>query len=182
MYGDIERQQHRRSWWPWMAATIAALFLVLVTGCASGRGSSSSVPDGWPLAKHYSVTSEFGPRKDPRAGAWRKHTGVDLSAPKGTPVLATAPGRVVFGGRDRGGYGKLVKLDHGNGIQTWYAHLSRRAVRQGERVHRGQQVGRVGNTGRTTGSHLHYEVRLHGQAVDPRGYLGERRTVASART
>jgi len=180
--GDTKQQHQRRSWWPWMAATIAAVLLIFITGCATGRGSSSSVPDRWPISQRWSVTSEFGPRKDPRAGTWRTHTGVDLSAPKGTPVFATAPGRVTFGGRDRGGYGKLVKISHGNGLETWYAHLSRRAVREGERVQRGQQVGRVGNTGRSTGAHLHYEVRVRGKAVDPRGYLGESRAFATAKT
>ncbi len=178
--GEIE-QQHRRRWWPWMAATIAALFLVLVTGCATGMGSSSPVPDRWPLAKQWPITSEFGPRKDPSAGTWRDHTGVDVSAPKGTPVIATAPGRVVFAGRDRGGYGKLVKVDHGNGLETWYAHMSRRAVGEGDRVDRGQQLGRVGHTGRATGPHLHYEVRLRGKAVNPRGYLGSPPAVAIAK-
>lgn len=178
--GDI-KQHHQRRWLPWVAATLAAVFLVLVTGCATGRGSSSSVPDRWPLAGEWPVTSEFGPRQDPRAGTWRTHTGVDMSAPKGTPVFATAPGRVVFGGRDRGGYGKLVKVEHGNGLETWYAHLSRRAVREGEHIRRGQQLGRVGNTGRTTGAHLHYEVRVRGEAVDPRMYLGDRPALASAR-
>lgn len=179
--GETEPRNQRR-WWPWMAATLAAVFLTLLTGCATSRGSSSPVPDRWPTAEEWPVTSEFGPRKDTRAHTWRRHTGVDLSAPKGTAVFATAPGRVVYGGRDRGGYGKLVKVDHGNGVETWYAHLSRRAVRDGERVRRGQRLGRVGKTGRTTGPHLHYEVRVDGTPVDPAPYLSNRQTFARAKT
>ncbi|GJM27320.1 MAG: hypothetical protein DHS20C16_37350 [Phycisphaerae bacterium] len=74
-----------------------------------------------------------------------------------------------------------MKVEHGNGLETWYAHLSRRAVREGEYIRGGQQLGRVGNTGRTTGAHLHYEVRVRGEAVDPRGYLGDRSAFASAK-
>lgn len=181
MYAKGEtRQRQRRNWWPWMAATLAALLLTLLTGCATGRGSSSPVPDRWPTAREWPVTSPFGPRKDPHSGTWRTHTGMDVSAPKGTEVFATAPGRVVYGGRNRGGYGKLVKVDHGGGVETWYAHLSRRAVREGAYVRRGQKLGRVGKTGRTTAPHLHYEVRVDGSPVDPAPYLNTPQTFASA--
>ena len=176
--GDTENRYQRR-WWPWMAATVAAVFLTLLTGCATGRGSSSPVPDRWPTAQQWPLTSDFGARKDPWSGAKRSHNGIDLATPKGIAVVATAPGRVVFGGRDRGGYGKMVRIDHGNGVETVYAHLSRRAVREGEFVNRGQTVGKTGKTGRATGHHLHYEVRVGGVPVDPKPYLRAPTTVAS---
>jgi murein DD-endopeptidase MepM/ murein hydrolase activator NlpD len=179
MHARGEKTQLSR-WWPWMAATGAAVFLTLVTGCATGGGSSSPFPDRWPTADRWPVTSEFGPRMDPRTGSWRNHSGLDVAAPKGTPVLASAPGRVVYSGRDRGGYGKLVKVDHGNGVETWYAHLSRLSVRAGKRVDRGEKLGRVGSTGRASGPHLHYEVRQGGRAVDPRGFLDPRLAIAAA--
>jgi murein DD-endopeptidase MepM/ murein hydrolase activator NlpD len=95
---------------------------------------------------------------------------VDLQAPTGTPVRAAADG-VVLRAEQYGGYGRLVILDHGNGIQTYYAHLSRFAVRPGQEIRRGETVGQVGSSGRATAPHLHYEVRLGGTAVNPQRYL-----------
>lgn len=100
----------------------------------------------------------------------RPHEGIDLSAPEGTPVEATANGRVAFAGVD-GGYGRLVEIDHGFGYQTRYAHLSAIRVRVGEKVARGQVIGEVGQTGLATAPNLHYEVRVRGQAVNPKSYL-----------
>jgi murein DD-endopeptidase MepM/ murein hydrolase activator NlpD len=99
------------------------------------------------------------------------HEGIDLAAPRGTPVVATAAGTVVFAGRSSGRYGKIVVIDHGNGYQTRYAHLQRVLLRKGEKVRRGQPVGRVGRSGNATGCHLHYEVRLSAVALDPAPFL-----------
>jgi murein DD-endopeptidase MepM/ murein hydrolase activator NlpD len=95
------------------------------------------------------------------------HAGIDLAAPIGTPIYATADGIVSDAGWNSGGYGNLIKVDHGSGIETRYGHLSRILVSPGQRVTRGQQIGRMGSTGRSTGSHLHYEVRISGNAVNP---------------
>jgi murein DD-endopeptidase MepM/ murein hydrolase activator NlpD len=95
------------------------------------------------------------------------HAGIDLAGPVGTPIYATADGTVTEAAYNDGGYGNLIKLDHGRGIETRYGHLSAFNVRPGDRVKRGQMIGRMGSTGRSTGSHLHYEVRIDGRAVNP---------------
>jgi murein DD-endopeptidase MepM/ murein hydrolase activator NlpD len=144
------------------------LLVVGLTGCTSGhRGEAVHVPTGWPVDPRVAtVSSSFGDR---RGGSW--HQGIDLSAPKGTPVWATADGKVVVAERD-GAYGRTVLVDHGNGYATRYAHLRRIKVSRGERVRRGDIVGTVGESGRASGSHLHYEVRRGGTPVDPRPFLG----------
>lgn len=112
------------------------------------------------------VSSSFGRRTDPIEGDVRGHAGVDIAAPEGAPVRSAADGVVVRSGR-AGGYGNLVVVDHGGGLQTRYGHLSRIDVEPGARVAAGATVGAVGQTGRATGSHLHFEVRQDGRAVDP---------------
>jgi murein DD-endopeptidase MepM/ murein hydrolase activator NlpD len=112
------------------------------------------------------VNSGFGVRRDPFTGAARMHTGLDLKASYGQRVGASLGGMVVYAGR-RGGYGNLVVVDHGRGIATMYGHLSAISVAVGERVLTGQTVGLVGSSGRSTGPHLHYEVRARGRALDP---------------
>ncbi|HEU4961727.1 MAG TPA: M23 family metallopeptidase [Sphingomonas sp.] len=115
-------------------------------------------------------SSYFGVRSDPFNGTAAMHAGVDLPGPVGTPVYATADGIVDRAGR-AGGYGNLVEIDHGKGIQTRYGHLSKILVEPNERVKRGQEIGLMGSTGRSTGSHLHYEVRIDGRAVNPIPFL-----------
>ena len=112
------------------------------------------------------IGSWFGPR-----GTFF-HPGLDFEASQGDPVRAGASGCVTFAGRDGGGYGKLVVLQHGSGTTSWYAHLSRIGVRRGACVAAGALVGRVGSTGASTGPHLHFELRLRGAAVDPSGVTG----------
>ncbi|MCX7605834.1 MAG: M23 family metallopeptidase [Bacteroidia bacterium] len=115
--------------------------------------------------------SGFGFRRDPFHGAWQMHTGIDISAPYGSPVRAAASGRVQIAGWDGGGYGLQVEVDHGNGLVTKYAHLSRLAVQVGEEVRRGQVIGYVGSTGYSVAPHLHYEVIERGVKVNPEKYL-----------
>ena len=117
-------------------------------------------------------TSGFGMRTDPFTGLPQRHAGVDYSAPIGNPVIATADGRVTYAGK-RGAYGKFVELDHGNGIATSFAHLSEIHVKVGQKVKRGHVIAAVGNSGRSTGPHVHYEVRIKGIAVDPERFLLE---------
>lgn len=116
------------------------------------------------------VTSAFGVRRDPFTGAARMHAGTDMSAPHGHYVYATGDG-VVQRARWVGGYGLLVELAHGYGYQSRFGHLSKIFVREGQMVRRGQPIGQVGSTGRSTGPHLHYEVRINGRAVDSRRYM-----------
>ena len=125
-----------------------------------------AVPSDKPV-KLASFQSAFGERTDPFERRRKMHAGIDLAAPIGTPIYATADGIVSDAGWNSGGYGNLIKVDHGSGIETRYGHLSRILVSPGQRVTRGQQIGRMGSTGRSTGSHLHYEVRISGSAVNP---------------
>lgn len=115
-------------------------------------------------------TSRFGYRVDPFTNRAEMHAGTDMAAPPGTPVYAPADGIVSYVGYEAG-YGKLVSIDHGYGVVTRYGHNSRVFVEQGQRVHRWDVISAVGNTGRSTGAHLHYEVRIHGIAVDPMNYI-----------
>lgn len=135
----------------------------------SGRSGPMVRPHGLPVRTN-SVTSGFGTRWHPISGGYRFHTGLDLAAPQGAAVAATSPGTVVVAGWC-GGYGECVTIDHGGGILTLYGHLSRIDVAPGQAVGQGQSIGLVGSTGRSTGPHLHYEVRINGQAVDPSAYL-----------
>ncbi len=125
-----------------------------------------AVPSEKPV-RTAAFTSGFGVRSDPFRGAAAMHAGIDLAGPVGTPIYATADGVVSESGYNSGGYGNLVKITHGRGIETRYGHLSSIMVSPGQRITRGQQIGRMGSTGRSTGSHLHYEVRIDGRAVNP---------------
>ncbi len=127
-----------------------------------------SQPSAWPLIG--SLRSSFGERSDPFSGEGAFHTGIDLSAATGTPVHAAADGIVAQAGWS-GEYGKVVIVNHGNGIQTYYAHLSQLLVVPGEEVRLGEVVALSGGTGRATGPHLHYEVRIGGTPVNPYRYL-----------
>jgi murein DD-endopeptidase MepM/ murein hydrolase activator NlpD len=126
-----------------------------------------AIPSAMPLEQSFNFTSGFGVRTDPFRGRAALHPGVDLAAPLGTPVYATADGIVDRAEWNNGGYGNMVEIDHGHGIQTRYGHLSRYIVSDGQHVKRGQLIAYMGSTGRSTGSHLHYEVRLDGKAVNP---------------
>jgi murein DD-endopeptidase MepM/ murein hydrolase activator NlpD len=130
----------------------------------------ASTPSLAPVSGFFS--DGYGWRRDPIDGSREFHKGVDIVAPTGTPVRAAADGLVTAAGR-MSGYGSMVHLAHGYGMGTRYGHLSRIVVTPGQRVKRGDIVGYVGSTGRSTGPHLHYEVFRAGGQVDPRKYLGE---------
>ncbi|MFP5240653.1 MAG: M23 family metallopeptidase [Acidobacteriota bacterium] len=134
-----------------------------------GPGLPGSVPDAWPVRGV--VSSEFGVRLSPFAGQEEFHKGVDIMAPAGTPVRAPAPGLVSFAGEDSEG-NMTVVLDHGGGYVTAFSHMQRLDVRAGARVERGDSLGGVGQDGRSTGPHLHYEIRFAGVPVNPAAYLG----------
>lgn len=128
----------------------------------------ASTPSVWP-ARGW-VTSDFGQRLDPYTADRVMHQGLDIAAPHGKDVIAPSDGTVVFAGAE-GGYGNVIVIDHGYGIKTRYGHLARIDVKAGERVRRGHLIGTVGNTGRSTGPHLHYEVRVNGLAQNPRKFI-----------
>lgn len=128
-----------------------------------------TLPNSSPVAAAYN-SSSYGWRIDPFNGNKAFHEGLDFTASTGTPIYAAAGG-IVSSAEQTPDYGKIVKIDHGSGLETRYAHASRLAVKAGDRVEKGQKVAEVGSTGRSTGPHLHYEIRLNGNPLDPRKYL-----------
>ncbi len=126
---------------------------------------SFSFPSGLPVSAS-SLTSGFGMRAHPLLGVRRPHLGIDLAAPIGTPIFATSDG-TVSRAQWLGGYGLFLALEHGNGVETRYGHMSQLNVASGQRVRKGDVIGFVGSTGMSTGPHLHYEMRVNGQAVNP---------------
>lgn len=130
-----------------------------------------SVPSGMPLGQAR-MSSSYGERTHPIFGGRRNHHGVDLAAPTGTPVYATADG-IVDTATYSGSYGNYIKVEHGAQLETRFAHLSSMNVRSGQKVRKGDIIGYVGSTGNSTGPHLHYEVRVAGQAVNPAPYMVE---------
>tara|TARA_R110002094_G_scaffold44636_2_gene56504 strand:+ start:4324 stop:5619 length:1296 start_codon:yes stop_codon:yes gene_type:complete len=134
------------------------------------RIAAQKAPFANPVKNAFRFTSQFGFRRDPKTGGRRMHSGVDFAAGSGTPLYATADGVVTHAGW-QSGYGRLVKIKHDFGIETRYAHQSRIRVKVGQRVSRGQRIGDMGASGRVTGVHLHYEVRVGGKAVNPMIYI-----------
>ncbi|MEP1612370.1 MAG: peptidoglycan DD-metalloendopeptidase family protein, partial [Roseobacter sp.] len=134
------------------------------------RIAAEKAPFALPVKNSFRFTSEYGFRRDPKTGGRRMHKGVDFAAPLGTDLYATADGVVISAGWSTG-YGRLVKIQHDFGIETRYAHLSKIRVKVGQRVSRGDHIGDMGASGRATGVHLHYEVRVGGKAVNPMIYI-----------
>lgn len=130
-------------------------------------GFCSPVGAGWQNI----ITSEFGNRRDPITGERRGHTGMDLAVPTGTPIRAALPGTVTVSTYNQGGYGYYVMIDHGGGLVTLYGHCSRLLAQVGKAVQAGDVIALSGSTGRSTGPHLHFEVRMNGHRADPRPYL-----------
>ncbi len=182
-----------------MAAVAAAFFSVSTPAQAQSQAASGSpelralfaswaqedrqrqgvmaIPSASPISS-YRMTSSFGTRNDPFGRGRRRHNGLDMASPRGTPIYATADGIV---GRAQwvSGYGKYVEINHGGDIQTRYGHMSQILVQPGARVTRGQMIGHVGSTGRSTGNHLHYEVRIDGIPVNPMPFLTSTAYLAS---
>ena len=141
------------------------------TAATGPVGPSISIPSRMPLADSR-LTSDYGMRTHPVLGGRRNHNGVDLAAPTGTPIYATGDGLISKAG-PFSSYGNYVSIEHGGQLQTRYAHMSRIAVAEGTRVRKGDIIGYVGSTGRSTGPHLHYEVRIAGRSVNPIPYMVE---------
>jgi murein DD-endopeptidase MepM/ murein hydrolase activator NlpD len=151
-------------------ASAAADSVAILTALLRDRpfGETHGAPSVWPVRG--AVTSPFGARPSPYDGTREMHPGIDIQAGYGTPVTASGDGTIIFAGRDAG-YGGLVIVSHGDDVDSFYGHLSAIYVREGQRVRRGQTVGAVGASGRATGAHLHYEVRVRNRPVDPTKYL-----------
>ena len=140
----------------------------IIHSMRSKQDALDSTPSIWPLEGW--VTSPFGWRSSPFTGKREYHKGIDISCPSGTPIYAPAQGTISFAGV-QGGYGRMIKMSHGANLSTRYAHLKRPTVKKGQVVTRGELIGYAGNTGRSTGPHLHYEVRLGGVPVSPMRYI-----------
>jgi murein DD-endopeptidase MepM/ murein hydrolase activator NlpD len=167
---------------PTMRETLAEYSYLRTTNLSSQRniftrGDLNVLPSAWPVNGR--LMGGYGVRSDPFSGEGEMHTGVDISAPQGTPVKATADGIIVHAGWN-GGYGRCVIIDHGNNYQTWYAHLSRLDVIEGQEIRQGEILGAVGTSGRSTGSHLHYEVRIGATPVNPYRFLARGLAVKQA--
>ena len=132
------------------------------------RADVNVLPGIWPVNGR--LMGGYGVRSDPFNGEGAMHTGIDISAPQGTSVHATADGIILHAGWN-GGYGRCVIIDHGNGYQTWYAHLSRIDAIEGQEIRQGETLGAVGTSGRSTGAHLHYEVRIGSTPVNPYRFM-----------
>lgn len=134
---------------------------------AEGKKITSESGYKWPLAAYTNLSSLYAGRIDPFTGKKATHTGIDVPAPKGTKILSAKSGVVLTSAYNKGGYGNYVVVDHGNGNTTLYAHMNSRAVKAGDVVKQGQVLGYVGTTGRSTGNHLHYEIREKNVRIDP---------------
>jgi murein DD-endopeptidase MepM/ murein hydrolase activator NlpD len=162
-----------------LAASVGRSPLSAAARAAAGISGPISIPSRAPI-EGLTMTSNFGMRVHPVLGGMRAHKGIDLSSPVGTPIYATADG-VVGKAAWFGGYGLYVQLEHGNDLETRYGHMSRLNVAEGQHIHKGDVIGFVGTTGRSTGPHLHYEVRVNGVAVNPLPYMqSDRVSLASS--
>jgi murein DD-endopeptidase MepM/ murein hydrolase activator NlpD len=153
-----------------LLGTMASRLDIMRTGVQRRQALASATPSIWPVTGW--LTSRFGNRRDPFTGGPDFHPGLDISADYGEPVRATADGMVVVAERN-GTYGNFVEIDHGYGIVTRYGHLSRFRTAMGQQIHRGDVVGYVGSTGRSTSAHLHYEILLNGKLTDTMKLLAQ---------
>lgn len=151
---------------------------VLVETAEDQRARRSAFPSIWPVKGVY--TSGFGYRRSPFTRVWKFHSGIDISAPRGSKIRAGSSGLVITS-EYTGGYGRLVEIDHGYGVITRYAHNSQMFVREGDIVQQGQVISTVGTTGHSTGPHLHFEVLVEGEKVNPLAYLPRRRRANRAK-
>jgi len=161
------------------AAEAAAAEAAAIWGAGGGNGfaASASINSGafsgrmqWPVPGRYVLSDTFRSRSNPVHGRWEFHSGIDIPAPTGAAIVSAERGVVLSAGWISG-YGNTVIIDHGNGISTLYAHNSQLTVRAGQTVERGELIARAGSTGNSTGPHLHFEVRINGNPVNPNAFL-----------
>ncbi|MEM1401543.1 MAG: M23 family metallopeptidase, partial [Pseudomonadota bacterium] len=148
----------------------AADLISMVGRAASLRTLANRLPIDRPVVAEHWISSVFGRRTDPITGRRARHEGIDFAGAPGTEILSTGSGRIAMAG-GFGAYGLTVEIDHGIGLTTRYAHLKSISVEEGDTIAQGQVIGTMGSTGRSTGTHLHYEVRVDGEAVDPKSFL-----------
>jgi len=153
-----------------LLGTMASRLDIMKSGVQRRQALAAATPSIWPVTGW--LTSRYGNRRDPFTGGADFHPGLDISADYGEPVRATADGMVLVAERS-GTYGNLVEIDHGYGIVTRYGHLSRFRAATGQQIHRGDVLGYVGSTGRSTSAHLHYEILLNGRITDPMKLLAQ---------
>jgi murein DD-endopeptidase MepM/ murein hydrolase activator NlpD len=161
-----ERARHLSSQVP----TRKLSLLDLLDGLEGQTQKLAATPSIWPTSGY--VTSGYGNRVSPFTGRVQFHSGLDIAADFGTIVVAPASGRVVLSG-ENGALGRMVELDHGYGLRSHYGHLTKALVQRGQTVQRGEPIGTVGSSGRSTGPHLHYGVEVNGRTVDPTDYIFE---------
>lgn len=161
LYEDLERLERE-------VALRAESLEALTTYLGEQKDRLAGTPSIWPTEGY--VSSKFGPRTSPFTGRRQKHTGIDIAAPRGTSILASADGVVTFAGK-MSGYGRVIVINHGFGFKTFYGHNQRNKVKKGQRVKRGQEIGMVGSSGYSTGSHLHYEVLVKNTPRNPLKYI-----------
>ncbi len=161
LYEDLERLERE-------VALRAESLGALTTYLGEQKDRLAATPSIWPTEGY--VSSKFGPRTSPFTGRRQQHTGVDIASPRGTSILASADGVVTFAGK-MAGYGRVIVITHGFGFKTFYGHNQRNKVKKGQRVKRGQEIGTVGSSGYSTGSHLHYEVLVKNTPRNPLKYI-----------
>ncbi len=180
--GDLLKQTQERMDMLKRQLAVQSTSLDTITSLAMDREKMlASIPSVKPvrsdkLKRNIRLLSGFGRRIDPFTKVGRMHKGIDFTAPLGTPIYATGDGKIVEVTYKRTGYGYHVVIDHGYGYKTLYAHMSKIEVKKGQAVKKGQQIGLVGSTGRSTAPHLHYEVRLNGKAINPMHYCLDKLT------
>ncbi|MDR3237927.1 MAG: M23 family metallopeptidase [Spirochaetia bacterium] len=133
----------------------------------------NDIPDDYIVPADGKISSRFGTRDDPFSKNKKFHAGIDIAAKKGTPVYASSDGTVNRSGFNKGGYGNLIVIDHGNEISTWYGHLDEILVKEKQKIKKGALIGKVGSTGNSTGPHLHFEVRKGSSTLDPEKFFGK---------
>ena len=173
LYQDLQRLERE-------VALRAESLEAVTTYLTQQKNRLAATPSIWPTQDEGYVSSSYGHRASPFTGRRQMHTGIDIAAPRGTSILAAADGVVTFSGR-MAGYGRVIVVTHGFGFKTFYGHNQKNKVRKGERVKRGQVIGTVGNSGYSTGSHLHYEVLVKDRTINPLKYIVDEGRQARAR-
>jgi murein DD-endopeptidase MepM/ murein hydrolase activator NlpD len=153
--------------WLFVPSKVGIAYILNDTYVVEDYGSLGSGRFMWPVPNFYKVSSHFGPRHG------RNHDGIDIPAPRGTPIVASDSGEVIYSDNGIRGYGNMVVIHHGDDVFTVYAHCKKRKVSKGDKVRRGETIALVGNTGRSTGPHLHFEIRLKNTKTDPGRYLSQ---------
>ncbi|MCL2026013.1 MAG: M23 family metallopeptidase [Leptospirales bacterium] len=131
------------------------------------------IPNDYIIPADGKISSQYGTRNDPLSNKKKFHAGIDIAAKKGTPVYASSSGEVKTSTFNNNGYGNLIVIEHGNAITTWYGHLDERLVKINQKVKKGELIGKVGSTGRSTGPHLHFEIRKGADSLDPEKFFGK---------